>query len=734
MGAAVVRESDDETGQGRSAEADGERSVAAGGDIGTAVTNNAVTNNAVTNNTITGGGTFNAPIIQARNVGAQVHNVGDLSTGPQHTGDHYDFRDADFQDKVVAREENHHTEYNYYGNVPAPTEWRPVAEVEPWEFGVGATRHISGQPGIPPYVSRDCDEELRTVLSRSGLVVILGERYAGKSYTAWRGVRSLEDGHVFHAPDHGEDLRDLPAALKSRPGKYVVWLDELTDHLGEGGLEPKLLGRLTGLGAVVLGTMRPGRYYERRLGTAPGDRVVAMARTVKLPREWSDAELDRLAESDDPRAYPAFMWSGKEGVASYFAVGHLLFDEWQREGTRAEHPRGQRLVRAAVDVARCGVRKAVPIGLLREVHEKYGDVEEGETFEEALAWATASMFGVSGLLVEGEEPGTWRAYGALVAEAVRSEDLEPVPEGVWWTLLDEVEDDAQSAALIDAAHAALRPRIEAGDTDVAFMLSVYMGGDEGEALARGAADAGHPQALAYMARRLSNRQDEQVALPYLEGAARNGDAWAAFQLGRIHRERAERWLTRAAEAGDGAAAHALGDMVLGTGGGEALRWYVEAVRAGHELAATGLGRALAYTGRSMRDAEFWLRRGAALGEAGAVHSLAVFLHGQGGHGTEVEQLYRRAVELGDPSASRNLGTFLVTTDAFGEGETRLRQDAALGSDKAALWLSLHLTKHGHEEEAEEWLHKAAELGNYYALRRLGQLPAPPGDQPDTVTE
>jgi hypothetical protein len=156
-------------------------------------------------------------------------------------------------------------------------------------------------------------------------------------------------------------------------GKYVIWLDELTNHLGEGGLDPGLLGRFSSLGAVVFGTMSPDEYYRRRAGTTPGDRVVAGARTVELPREWTEAELQRLAAHEDGlRMYPAYMWSGREGVASYFAIGHLLFDEWRCAGTQGGHPRGQLLVRAAVDTARCGVAEAVSVELLKRVHEHCG--------------------------------------------------------------------------------------------------------------------------------------------------------------------------------------------------------------------------------------------------------------------------------------------------------------------------------------------------------------------------
>lgn len=703
MGASVGRESDEETGGKRSVEASGSNSIAAGGDIGNAFT----------------GAVNNGILIQANRIGGLTEN--------QVEGDHVDFRDATFHDKVVA------AEHHYHGDVPAPAEWQSVGEVEPLEFGVSPTRHIPGQPDVPPYVPRDCDGDLRAKLAHSGLVLVLGERYAGKSYTAWHAVRSLE-GYRLYTPDRGEDLRAVLTALQGKRGKYVIWLDELTEYLGEEGLDRKLLGRLAGLGAVLLGTMRPGEYYRRRTGNDPGDRVLATARTVQLPREWSDAELRRLAELDDPRAYPAFMWSGKEGAASYFAIGHTMFDEWQRSGTKEDHPRGQLLVRAAVDLARCGVTGAVPTELLRQVQEQYG-TEERESFEDALTWATTPMFGVSGLLVAGERHRTWRAYGALVAEALRSEDLEPVPDGVWWLLLDAAEGGApiDRRAVLDAARAALQPRIEAGDTDLMFALADRVGGDEREDLIRRAAESGHREAAEEWAAHLMDAGDEATALRYLEIAAEGGSVSAAREAGRLHRESAERWLRMAAEGGDGDAAHRLGDMLLGTRLTEALRWYVRAVDAGHDAVAGSIGRLMDYWDAD-DEAEFWLRRGVALGDPGAMNSLGAFLHSRGRDTDEQEQLYRRAMDGGHDTARRNLGDLLVTRGAAEEGLELLRLSAAGGSGEAAYWLWQHLTMRGETEEADMWLRRSAELHNYYAKRQLGELPITRLDPPDTVDE
>lgn len=501
-----------------------------------------------TANTVSGG-TVEGPLIQAGRIAS-------VSVGDQVAGDHLDFRDATFHERFVG------VQHNHYGSAPAPAAawWRPVGEVGPVEFGVRPTRHVTGLPDVPPYVTRDCDQDLHTKLTHNGLVLILGEPYAGKSYTAYQGVRSLE-GYRLYAPDPGEDLRGLPDRLKAMPGDYVIWLDELTGHLGEGALEPRLLGRLTSHGAVVFGTMRPDEYYHRRAGSTPGDRVVAMARTVDLPREWSEAELARLGAHDDPRAYPAYMWSGKEGAASYFAIGHLLFDEWRRVGTQLEHPRGQLLVRVAVDLARCGVTKAVPTALLKAAKSRYLDGEqERESFEDSLAWATTPLFGVSGLLVAGEGNDTWRAYGALVAEALRSEVLPPVPDEVWWTLFDRRSDwGIDRAAVLDAARAAFRSRVEAGDVGIMRRFAWETDGEEKEGWLRRAADLDDDEAAVQLGELLLRRGDGQGAVPYLERAASRGRAAAAGLLGLHYRNQAQRWLTQAAVAGDQRAKRALSE-------------------------------------------------------------------------------------------------------------------------------------------------------------------------------
>ena len=71
-----------------------------------------------------------------------------------------------------------------------------------------------------------------------------------------------------------------------------------------------------------------------------------------------------MGAAEDPRLVEAARRCGVEGVAAYLAVGPLLWEEWQRARRADRHPRGYALVRAAVDLARCGLRGPLAQNLL----------------------------------------------------------------------------------------------------------------------------------------------------------------------------------------------------------------------------------------------------------------------------------------------------------------------------------------------------------------------------------
>lgn len=492
---------------------------------------------------------------------------------------------------------------------PAPADsWPRVGRLRRQWFGVRPTSRFGDEPSLTPYVRRDCDEELHALvaegLREGGLVVVTGGPLSGKTMTAaWAALKAVADAEPrVHAPHPGADLRDIAAGVHGRTGHHILWLDELENHLGPQGLTAALLARLTQEQVLVLATMSDKAYDEHRFGGGPAARVLSGAHTVELSRRWSEAELERLARVDDQRLADAARLRGARGVTEYLALAPELWDEWRRARRPQAHPRGHLLVRAAVDLARCGLAQPVPLRLLRAVHELYPEYGadnpyatppacETEPFEDTLSWATRPRYAATGLLVPGEEPDTYRAYGSLVADAVRSGELGDVPDWLWSTVAAGAgEYGFDLAPVLTACGAATANRVARGDASAYVLLGFVTehAGDvaDAERWYRKAADRGDTLACNRLGRILADRGAGQEAIGYLEQAAEAGYKGAYVTLGKLHRDRALHWLTEGAEAGDPDAAFHLAELVLRPGNvQEATRWYRVAAATGHPNAA-----------------------------------------------------------------------------------------------------------------------------------------------------
>jgi len=488
--------------------------------------------------------------------------------------DHLDFRQGTFNGQFVGVQHNHYPSDRpaRESGTSAPESWPSVEDVDPLALGVRPTRRFDGESERPPYVQRDVDERLEALVYRGGLLVVTGEPLSGKSDTASAAIHgALDLASRIYAPAPGTDLRGLPALLHGREGSYVLWLDELEGHLGENGLDMALLSRLTRLCVPVVATMNDEAYDAHRFGKGPESRVLRRAERVELPRRWSEAELARLARFKDPRLTDALKCHDNLGIAEYLAAEPELWDEWRRARRATAHPRGHLLVRAAIDLGRCGLDGPVPLELLRDVHEEYASEipeRDWEPFDDALEWATAKSHRAIGLLVPGDKAGTWRACGPLVAAALRSAEMPPVPDGVVHWLFGVVQDyearDRDAVTIVTAS--ALAQRASEGDAGAMFMLGVLKDGTSDDEASldwyRRAAEAGNPMAMAVAGFRLAARGDDSAAIPLLEAAAEAGDPVAAGRLGHLLRERSEHWLNVAAKAGVAEAAYELGDLLM----------------------------------------------------------------------------------------------------------------------------------------------------------------------------
>ncbi|MFE7127384.1 sel1 repeat family protein [Streptomyces sp. NPDC057617] len=459
----------------------------------------------------------------------------------------------------------------------APDDWPRLYELEPLDLGVRTSRTFRDEPDLTPYVERDGDARLgdlvRDGAESGGLVMVTGERLSGKTRTAYVALRDAlgRRGRVF-APSPGTDLRGLPALLRGqRAVPYAVWLDDLEGHLGEHGLTPSLLTQLIRQRMLIVATMSDEEYAKHRFGASPSARILARAETVELASSWTDDELWCLVESMQPdiRLSGAIEWCRDERVTEYLAIGPELWAEWQHARRPNAHPRGHLLVRAAADLAGYGIRQPVPQELLRSVHELYGpEIADAslEPFEDALAWATETRHGVTGLLVAGPEAGTWRAYGSLVADAIRSPDGVRLPYRAWMYVLSALRSRAPGAdAVLAAARAALLPDAEEGDAKAMYWLAsiCHEAEETGEAARWYAAAADAEPQYAYEAGKYLAEQGNAIeAIPYLRTAAEDGNSrLAAALLGRLMRDQAEHWLRVAADAGDEQAAQELSRLI-----------------------------------------------------------------------------------------------------------------------------------------------------------------------------
>ncbi|MFI6621036.1 tetratricopeptide repeat protein [Streptomyces sp. NPDC050528] len=668
-----------------------------------------------------------------------------LPLPPEPTGgDLLDFRLSTFNGQVVGVQHVNNT----YGAVPpsgdaqpGPLDWPLVKDVEPRTHGVRPTRRVKGLPALPPYVRRDqdgmVDSALEQARSEGGLVVVLGPAYSGKSRTALAAMAQVLPEYRVFAPAQHEDLRKLPALLRGRAERCVVWLDDLDVHLGNGGLEPRLLGQLTGLEAVVLATMREEAYAKHARRTSAQSRLLGLAQLVELPRVWGPAERKRAEEMGDPRLVEAARESGTVGVATYLAIGPRLWNDWQLAPNRERHPRAHALVRAAVDLARCGLKGPLSQDLLVMMHERY-DVEglERESLEDAWEWAGRKRYGVLRLLRWSERPkGSFAdVLPYFVYTADQDETFPPVADWVWGYALEEARANPamyEVESVAARARTAYLSKAETGDASAMHALGLLeesLGeGEKAESWFRRAVEAGWVESAGYLGRLLVERGESREAEPFLESAAEAGDGDAAMLLGKLLLERAEGWMWDGAEAGNPEAMHRLGDVLFGKGDVEAAGGrYFEAATVGYTGVALSLG--LWHLLRNERDeAEVWLGRAAGDGNERASYPQALLKR-------EPAALADVATYFSDtddwPLDIAHYGVVLEKQGDLDEARAQYEKAYESGDSYGAYRLATLLEKQGNPEEAKLWYRKAADMGHPAALNALAERTP----TPDTVKE
>ena len=466
----------------------------------------------------------------------------------------------------------------------------------------------------------------------------------------------------------------------------VIWLDDLEGYLGPDGLTSDLLARLMNRRAIVLATLRDGFYEsyrgraERVAATAGDDRqrvaahngvqVLNQANWMELDRHWSEPELERAAASSDPRVIEAADRHGPFGIAEYLAAGPDLWQEWRAAAHVGGHPRGTALVAASVDLSRVAGSVYATREVIEHLHEHYlnaagGALTRPEPLDEAWAWATATRYGFTSLLVPEASGQGWRAFDYLADNADRDAAVPPVPDMIW------------EYAVTHAPAA----------TDL-FLIGVR-------------AYPQHPEIAVKAMRPMANQGDAEVNYLLAEVLSESGDAEALLEAENRYRS--------AADDGQKLAPYNLANLLSRQGRlQEAERWYKRAIELDDFDALVNLGNDLAEQDGRAAEAEDYYRRAIARHDVKGYYNLAVLLSHEEGRAAEAEQLYIAAATAGHPKAAYNLGFLLLEQGRDAEAEQWYRSALDAGDFRVHVALGALLTQDDRADEAIPYLRAAAD--------------------------
>ncbi|MPY53625.1 hypothetical protein [Streptomyces acidicola] len=306
--------------------------------------------------------------------------------------------------------------------------------------------------------------------------------------------------HIIYTPSRGTRLTSLPQVIRpSDTDRYILWLDDLEQFLGDEGINPSLLDALERIHVAIVATMQDELFETysnprnsksddiQEVSRQIGNRLLRAVEPIPIIRLWSDKEVDRASKIHDERLADAITHSSIYGISEYLAAGPALIQSWRRAQRVNGNPRGAALVQASVDLARTGFSGGIDIEVLKELHTSYLPhlTLRPESWTDAKDWATRVQYGVSGLLIPGEYEDTWRAFDYLPDAISREKGSRYIiPDFIWDEALNLCPDDddrwligmrAYMAGETHYAIAAWEPLAENGNGSAASNLAaIYL--------------------------------------------------------------------------------------------------------------------------------------------------------------------------------------------------------------------------------------------------------------------
>lgn len=213
-----------------------------------------------------------------------------------------------------------------------------------------------------PYIHRDCEPRIRSLLESGLPVLLIGASMAGKTMTTATLIRDLYSQRKVAFPDSKDTLASLDS-IENMLNDAIIWLDDINRFIGAGGITADALQRLTEKGNVVIATIR-AREYNRYLPSSdvksPEWDVLKTFQNVFLDRQLSAAEKERVADVLDDDITAARISS--VGLGEYVGAAELI-DQSLKLGPSVS-PVGYAIVLGAADWRKVGIDRPIPGRLL----------------------------------------------------------------------------------------------------------------------------------------------------------------------------------------------------------------------------------------------------------------------------------------------------------------------------------------------------------------------------------
>jgi hypothetical protein len=344
-------------------------------------------------------------------------------------------------------------------------------ELTPRQLGIHAALATEDSPGeLPPYVSRDFDDDLRECLSagteRGCFVLLVGKSSSGKTRSLYEAVYEVAPNWPISQPAGIDELIELLNGARQR---IIIWLDEMKRFFDTGQrLTKEHAIRLLQFPAIVVATLWPDDYLETKTQRGPGisaerendRRLLDLARVVPVPDVLSSQErmrAGRIAETDSRIRLALDVKDA--GLTQALAAGPELLHRWEL----APDPYAKAVISFAADARRLGVLSPIPEDAFAAAAGGYLTSSQRvksppRWLADALGFGMAEVYGAVSALAPVDDGESGRLAGYIAADYVAQHvrrDACP-PRSAWETLIATTEDADELRRLAAAASSRMR--------------------------------------------------------------------------------------------------------------------------------------------------------------------------------------------------------------------------------------------------------------------------------------